>query len=293
MKTLSFLLAILSIVISSQAQQLPQLSQYYLNQYSINPAATGISDNFPLAFTYRKSYAGLKGSPSLQYLTADLEVYKDMGAGVKFFNYQTGPMRKSGMEATYSYHLELKDDMYLSFGLSGVLYQYFLNKSNLITEDQDDPAMLGAESKVILDASFGTYFYGRNFYAGFAMPQLVNRSIDPNNAVVQEKQVRHYYLHGGYSYEANEDMTLEPSLLLKFVEAGVFQADINIRAIYQDMFSLGVAYRTSDAVIVHLGIKYNDLLFAYAIDFTLSDIKAASFGSHEITLMYTLENFLK
>lgn len=293
MKKFILIIPLCLLGIFADAQQLPQVSQYYLNPYSVNPAATGINEMLPLAFTFRKSYAGLQGAPSFQLLSGHMSVYENMGAGLKVYNYQTGPERKTGVDLTYSYHIEFNDETHLSLGLSGVLYQYYLNKSDLSIENPDDPAFLGADSKMVIDANFGTYLYGSNYYVGLAVPQLINRSIDPDNEIVQQRQVRHYYLHAGYDYEANRDLTLSPAMLLKFVEAGIFQADIQLRATYQDMFSLGLAYRTSDAFVVHLGFKYEEFLLGYAIDFVLSDISAASFASHEITLLYSLNNFIR
>ena len=62
------------------------------------------------------------------------------------------------------------------------------------------------------------------------------------------------------------------------------QADITARAYYKDDYWAGLSYRTGDAVILLLGLKYDRFYFAYAYDFTLTDIRSQSYGSHEITL---------
>lgn len=286
------LLALLSD--RTQAQQIPNFSLYNMNHYLLNPAASGTTDRLPVSISYRKIWAGINNSPSVQYLSGNMKVAKDMGVGAKLFNYQAGPLRKTGLEGTYSYHLSLgSGDTKLSFGLSLLLYQFFLNKSELVVEDIDDEVFMGEEQMLVPDAGFGTYLYGNNYYVGISVPQLFQRNIDlKSDAVLQQEQVRHYYLHGGYIFEAGSDFKIEPSVLLKFIEAGIFQADINALATYKDMVSLGVSYRTEEAMSFQLGYKNPDLFIGYAYDLVLSGMQGNTSGSHEILFTYTFDNFL-
>ncbi len=278
-----------------RAQQIPSLSQYTLNHYAINPAATGITEKIPVAFTYRKLWAGIRESPSIQYLSGDMQFAEDMGAGMKIFNYQTGPLRKTGIEGTYSYHIEVSSSgTRLSFGLSALLYQLYLDKSNFTIETPDDPVFLGTDKMIVPDASFGMYLYGEKYFAGISVPQLFNRNVDlKTDRILQQKQVRHYYLQGGYMFDLGTDFKLEPSLLFKFVEAGLFQADINTRLIFRDMLLTGLSYRTSEALVIQLGYQNKDLVTGYSFDLTLNGLNAKTFGSHEIFLMYRFASFVK
>lgn len=286
-----FMLSISNI----SAQQIPPLSQYSLNPYAINPAAIATTDQLQLAFTYRKLWAGIDGSPNIQFLSGNMQIADAMGAGMKIFNYQAGPLRKTGLEATYSYHLALdQNGTKLSFGLSGLLYQVYLNKSEFNIEEPDDEVFLGSDKMMVPDASFGMYLYHENFYVGLAVPQLFNRNVDfKSDGILQQKQVRHYYLHGGYTFELSSDLMLEPSLLFKFVEAGLFQADINTLLTYKETALFGLSLRTSDALIFKLGYKTRDFIIGYSFDLVLNDLRSQTFGSHEILLMYSLNNFIR
>lgn len=276
-------------------QQIPSLTQYYFNHYAINPAATGITEDLPLAFSYRKLWAGIDESPSVQYLSGHMNVAESMGAGVKVFNYTAGPYRKTGVELSYSYHLELNRDLKLAFGLSGLFYQFNLNKSELSFKNPDDNVLITSEDNMIVpDASFGTYLYSDVFYVGISVPQLIERNIDlKSDNILQEKQVRHYYLMGGYNYIVNRDLTLKPSVLLKFIEAGLFQVDVNAILEYKETFIGGISFRSSDAIIVQLGFKYEEILFGYAYDIPIAGMRGSTFGSHEVFVSYTLPNFIK
>jgi len=277
-------------------QQLPLNSQYTLNQYEINPAVAGSDDGLPLGFTFRKLWMGMEGSPSIQTLSAHMEVAEHMGVGLKVFNVSSGPLRRTGGEVTYAYHIPLSGGKQnLSFGLSGLFYQYNLDLSGLNVRDPDDPVLTNSEESMIVpDVSFGTYFYGENYYVGLAVPQLLSRKVDLKSDVeLEQQQVRHYFLHGGYRFDINEQFSLEPSVLMKLIEAGIFQADINVRMTYNKMVSFGLSYRTGDALVVQLGYQSKNFLIGYAYDITLSDVRTASSGSHEIMMIYTFENFLR
>ena len=278
----------------ARAQQIPNFSMYNKNHYLVNPAATGITGKVPISLSYRKIWAGIDKSPSVQYLSGNMLVTEDMGVGARIFNYQAGPLRKTGLEGTYSYHLSLgQGETKLSFGLSLLLYQFHLNKSDLSIENIDDQVFFGNEQMFVPDAGFGVYLYGTDYYVGLSIPQLFQRNIDlKTDKILQQKQVRHYYLHGGYHIETGGDFSVEPSVLLKFVEAGIFQADINAVVTYREMFSLGLSFRTSDAVSFQLGYTTPDLFVGYTYDMLVSSLRTSSFGSHEILFTYSLDNFL-
>jgi type IX secretion system PorP/SprF family membrane protein len=297
-KILPFVVALIGLtgfmIQTSRAQQIPNFSMYNMNHYLLNPAATGTTDRLPVSLSYRKMWAGFDNSPSVQYLSANMLVAKSMGVGARLFNFQAGPLRKTGLEGSYSYHLSLgSGDTKLSFGLSLLLYQFFLDKASLVVEDIDDEVFMGKEQMFVPDAGFGTYLYGNNYYVGISVPQLFQRNIDlKSDIILQQKQVRHYYLHGGYIFEAGSDFKIEPSVLLKFIEAGIFQADINALVTYKDMINFGVSYRTEDALCFQLGYKNPDLFIGYAYDLPLSGMAGNTWGSHEILFTYTFDNFI-
>lgn len=291
-----YIFKILLIIIACQvsAQQLTHQSQYMLNHFELNPAAAGNNEDLNLSFSFRKLWAGFKESPSLQTLTGHMEVYSGMGVGAKIFNYTAGPERKTGFEGAYSYHLSLDNiESKIAFGLSFELYQYFLDKSSLNVEEDGDEVFLGTEKMIVPDGSFGTYLYGNTYYVGISVPQLIQRNIKLKSDILEQKRVRHYFLHGGYTYQINREFIIEPSMLIKLIEIGLFQADINAMVTYQNMVSLGLSYRTSDAIVVMVGYQYEKFRIGYSVDLTLSDIRAHSSGSHEVFISYSFDNFLK
>jgi len=281
----------LALLIEVSGQQLIMFSQYMNNKYAVNPAVAGSMPENPVMLSYRQLWTGIDDAPTCQMLNTHFLVGENIGVGGKISNYSTGPINKLGIEGTYAYHLMVNaNEDRLSFGLSAMLYQYNLDKSALILEDPDDNAILySSESLIVPDATFGLYYYSSNYYAGLSVPQLFNRKVPMmNENYVEQAQVRHYFLHGGYIYDINEKFSVEPSVLLKYIEAGVFQGDINAKMTYNNTAWLGASYRTEDAVCVMAGISKNKIAFGYAFDITLSDIKDHSNGTHEFMLIYRL-----
>jgi hypothetical protein len=73
--------------------------------------------------------------------------------------------------------------------------------------------------------------------------------------------------------------------MLKYVKHIPMQADIMTRVIYKEQVWLGGSFRTKDAISVMAGYTYrNNLSIGYAYDFTQSNLKNYSSGTHELVL---------
>ena len=294
MKKIILILAFITAVYGVQAQQMGSFSQVVENHYLVNPAAAGTDKTMPLFLGYRRMWTGIDAAPSTQFITYSMPFTSEMGMGIKIFNYSTGPISKTGLSATYSYSLDLGNDMKLSFGLSGSLYQFYLDKSKVTLENSNDNTIMYSSEKLIVpDANFGVYFHGKNYFAGIASFQLFNRNVNLMNDNLNNAQVRHYYFHGGYNAEIGSDIQVEPSVLVKFIEAGVSQWDLNVKTLYKEMLWLGLGYRSDfgfapQDMIVSLGVQQGKIRFGYAYDICLSDLSTYSAGTHEIIFIYSL-----
>ena len=105
-----------------------------------------------------------------------------------------------------------------------------------------------------------------------------------NNA---RTELGHYFLTGGIKFiMPNNNWIIEPSALIKSSDMlfKAAQMDLTTRVRYKEDYWAGLSWRTGDAIILMMGLKYDRFIFAYAFDFTLTDIRKQSFGSHEITL---------
>ncbi len=268
-------------------------SQYLFDKYAVNPAVAGTMSYNPISFTYRKLWTGIDDAPKESSFSTHFALTDHVGTGCKIYSFVTGPLARIGIEMTYAYHVPLNSKgLKLSLGLSGMLNQYSINKDKITLEDPNDAVLLKSVNTLIVpDAIFGAYLYDKKFYMGLSSYQLFNRKVDMMNTKLQQRQVRHYFYNIGYIYSINRDVKIEPSVLLKMIEAGVFQYNFDVMCTFNKIFSLGFAYRSEDALIFMFNIgKKNRISFGYSYDVTLSEIKKYSRGSHEIMITYKFKS---
>lgn len=294
MKKIFLPLVLMLFAQATFAQQLSLNSQYMMNRFVLNPAIAGNYNYVPINFNIRKQWDGINGAPVSQSLSAHSYLGSNVGLGGYFFNDVTGPTRRTGMNVSVSYQLKLNSDFSrkLSFGLSGVFFQHFVDKDKLTTNEPDDIAITnGFNNQFCPDANFGVYLSQTNkYYLGFSIQNLleVKKDLFDMNRLVDNPVERTYYANGGYTFKLNDDFVFEPSFLLQFQETTPIQMDFNGRFGYKNKFWLGGSYRMNDAAVVMVGLDFDDFCIGYSYDITMSDIKNYSSGSHEINLTYRI-----
>ena len=283
-------LACLLGAMSTQAQQLPMYSQYMNNELIINPAVSGTMDHSPLQMSFRNQWAGFNGSPTTYVLSYHRKQKENVGLGAVLFNDNTGgAINRTGLALSYAYHIPVSTGK-LSLSLAANISQFTFNSADLSPNDPDPIIDGSSESSFVPDATFGAYYYTDKFFAGFSVPNLIETPININTAVNNTNSlIRHYFLHTGYKLEINDNLDLQPSLMLKSIISTGVQYDVNLRASFKDNMWLGASYRDQDAVVLMYGVNYKNYFVGYSYDITLSDIGNYSNGSHEIFLGYKLD----
>lgn len=273
------------------AQQLPHYSNYMLNNYVMNPAVAGTNPYFEGVSNNRYQWIGITDAPRTYILSVNGPTKSlNVGLGGILFTDIVGPTRRTGCYFSYAYHIKMNEKVKVSLGLSGGLLQFMVDASKITLRDATDQAISnGLQSVLAPDFGLGVYAYSsdKKWYAGASMPQILQNKIDffetANSSL--NKLATHFYLTGGYKYKLNDDFTFEPSALIKFVNPAPVQFDLSLRAIYHEKMWAGFAYRHLDAVSVIVGYTMQqNLTFAYAYDFTTSNIRKYSSGTHEIMI---------
>ena len=285
-KVFVILLTIFLFATLAYGQQLPYHSQYMFDGYLLNPAYAGSKNYVPVNLSMRNQWTGFPDAPQTMTLSAHGKIQDNMAIGGGLFNDQTGPTGRTGLIASYAFHIPLKNSI-ISLGVSGMVFQYVLDKSRLTTLEPDDNAIQGEISKEIVpEATFGIHYFSKNYYFGFAIPQLMEQRIGLGLDENSNSMKRHYFITTGYLFDINNDFDIEPSILFKATAASPVQSDINLKLHYKSFIWLGYSYRTQESLIFMLGITKNNLRFGYAYDATLTNIKNYSSGSHEIFIGY-------
>lgn len=288
MRKLYIYIAMLCGFIAS-AQQLPQYSQYMLNQMAINPAVAG-SEEFPeVRSNNRLQWLGITDAPRTYMLTLHGPfLKKHMGLGMNLYTDIVGPTRRTGLNFSYAYHLQLEKDMFLSMAVSAGILQWGIDGHKLTLHDDGDQQLLTTyQTAMVPDFGTGVHFYKKNkFYLGFSLPQIHQARIKLyDNAYKNSKIVHQYNLNGAYLFEVHDDVKIEPSFLFKYEVPAPPKLDLGVRAIYKDQVWAGGTFRTGDAFSALVGYMYqNYLMIGYSYDFSIGKIKKYAGGTHELML---------
>jgi type IX secretion system PorP/SprF family membrane protein len=174
--------------------------------------------------------------------------------------------------------------------LGATVTQHALDKAALTTYLPNDPTILSAySSSLIPDVNFGLLLHkGNQFSIGISTMSLVQTKVDIYNLgnQVRNKIVRNYFIHGDYTFDVNTNFKIQPSVVFRMIEALPMQFDFNTRFIFQEKYWAGLSFRHKDAIAAMVGLNIYRFRFGYAYDFTLSDMRNFSAGSHEIALTY-------
>ena len=288
--------------IHAGAQQVPLYSQYMMNGFLMNPAIAGSEGYTAINLIAREQWLGLKNAPKTHAISAQTRLLKNsyisrmasvkkrqklgsrsgkVGLGGYVYNDKNGPINRTGMQLSYAYHLRMQQSQ-LSFGLSGMFYQFSIDQTKIRFEEQDMFFELAEKSIFIPDASTGIYYSDPKLFAGLSVSQLFQSAMRfKEKGYAEYKMKRYYFLTAGYDLDVNHFLTIEPSFLLKANENLVWQADVNTKFIFNDEYWAGLSYRTGNSLVFMGGVRVDKYLFGYAFDYTLSSIMKHSYGSHE------------
>lgn len=295
------------------AQQVPMYSQYIINGFLINPSFAGRDGYTTANLTVREQWIGMNGAPSTYAASFQTRLLKTsyiaktpllkrkftrptrgsrIGLGGYVFNVNNGIMRRTGIQLAYAYHIPLgqyggyPNDF--SLGLALTTYQYAVKTGDLVNSYSDDPYLSTYDRSVIIpDFNFGASFTTTKYYVGFAMTNLLRGSLLFDNTSEHKRvELGHYFLTGGIKFPLLRNWIIEPSAFIKSSDMlfNAIQVDLTTRVYYKNDYWMGLSWRTNDAIILMTGLKYDRFYFAYAIDFTLTDIRNQSYGTHELTV---------
>ena len=308
MRKLAFILFLFLIGNLTFGQQLPLFSQYLYNKFLINPAVAGSDGYTSVSLTAREQWVGYAGAPrtfSFSWQTRMLKksfilkqtkvkraVYRPksdgkVGFGGYIFSDKNGLIQRTGFQVAYAYHMWLQKNTQLSFGLAFTGYYYKIDETQINFEDPNEPWMNNNLRRGIFvpDLTFGAYLLNANYSLGFSADQLSEASAKIGGPAYKNFSMsRQYYLFGSYDFSLSSNTIIQPSFLLKMSEQIKPQADIGATYIYNEGFWVGLAYRTSGALIANIGVKFQNIFFGYAYDYTLQEIQSITYGTHEITV---------
>lgn len=287
------MLAMLSVDV--KAQQEPLYTQYMFNTMSVNPAYTGTEDALNAVFLSRLQWTGFEGAPRTYSFAAHTPFTQyDMGIGIALVADKLGPVNNFYLNVNYAYQVMVTDDLKLSMGIKGGIYNYHVGLDGLLLDGSPlDPSFQGqVEKKFQPNLGAGLYLYDDRLYAGISVPKLFQSDISQEQAAEDALAVlkRHYFVMAGYMFDINDEFKIRPSFISKFVDGAPPSTDISAQVLYQEKYWLGATYRIGDALAFMANIQATkELMVGYSYDFSVSNLGSYNSGSHEILISYSYD----
>ncbi len=269
----------------SLGQQDVQFSQYMYNPIEINPAYAGTKEGFIMTGMVRMQWVGVEDAPKTQTFSIHSPIDKNMGLGFTATNDKTGPLNQTMFYWDYSYQIDIGFDSRLSFGLNAGFHIMNLDLLSIDTYNQNDPEQYNLNNRFLPNMGVGLYFYTYNYYVGLSAPRLLEQNFSPTSTG-QSLLVRHYFFMGGYVFDLDEVVKVKPSIVFKYTPNTPISFDFSMN-LYHERWGVGFSYRQEDAVVGLFQLFLNQQLsVGYSYDYTLSDLRHDSSGSHEFMLRY-------
>lgn len=275
---------------TAKAQQYPVFTQYYFNELVINPAYAGSHVQLSLTSTYRNQWVNFPGAPRTFSFSGHSSLYHNrVGVGLLVNNDIIGSYNNQNVYGFYSYKIHFMKGT-LAMGLQGGVNVLRADYSNLTL---DNPGDISFTSSNAFKPNFGAglYYHQKNFFAGFSVPFLLSNGLT-NVGTAEINQIterRYYFLRAGgiFSLRPDDLVKFNPSILIRTQEGQPLSMDLNAAVVFYDAMSVGASWRSGDALISFVDFKLSEKFhFAYSYDWTSSQIKNFSNGSHEFMINY-------
>jgi len=297
MKTLKKIIAVFVFTLVSlniSAQQEPMYTHYMYNTLMVNPGYAGSRDALTVTALDRMQWVDFKGAPSTQTFTMHSPLQdQHIGLGLSVVNDKIGPTNTTSVYADFAYIMEITQKSKLALGLSAGMNIFQANINALDLDQQNDPVfMSNINNHVTPNFGFGAYYSRERFYAGISVPNLLQNSYSVTNeanvSTLIAKEQRHYYFIAGTMLRLTDNLAFKPTTLIKLTSGAPIEIDITPSFVIMKKLTLGVMYRSGDAVGGLVGVDITEQFhigYSYDWSYGLRTFKYNQ-GSHEILLRY-------
>ena len=274
------------------SQQEAMYTQNNFDRLTYNPAYAGSGGWIVTSLKHRSQFIGMEGAPNTQILTfhAPWQV-KSMGFGGKLINDHLGATTNFSMSGVYAYHMGLGKGK-LSVGIEGGFFSQTIDFASLYRIDKIDNAIPPAKSSVFKpDAAFGVQYQTNNYFLGLSIVHLMGGKLNyTEDRDITARLRKHYFFSGGIVKDIGKNLSIQPCFLIKKVAGASMQMDLYVNTIFMEKYTLGIGYRTSDAMTFSVKYHITDAIrVSYSYDYRISSIAKYSSGAHEIMIRYGIK----
>jgi type IX secretion system PorP/SprF family membrane protein len=277
-------------------QQLAHFGLWSESRHFFNPAMAGLNGQTRFIANYRNQWTGIEGRPLNMQIGASTDVpVLGIGMGTFFERENIGNREVSTLGLHINRVLVRTENQYLRLGIRGSWRQFTLDRNAVITPEgipsnpNDDfiNALMEPQSistlGIGLAGGFGSIQYGLSFQQAISISQNVDGNYEPDDEL---------FIHVSYNFEINNSLHLRPRSVF-YTNFSVYQWHLALEAEWNDRFIVGLGYRgwdqIGDSAALIFGLNFAEHVKAkYLYELGVSELARESNGSHEIILIYSL-----
>lgn len=324
MKKYIIYIALTVISCSSLWAQDPNFSQFYNNPVYYNPGMVAIDNGMKIRANYRNLWTPVPGKFNTAVASVESEVISNVGFGVLAYTdvEGEGKLRVSGANLYYSYRLIDQKNLAFQVGVSGGIVNKTVDWNRFTFSDNYDEVYGNIYTSAFIAPEFNNSTFA-DFGTGFALRfnqkrKKSNNTIrmftltiggaahhitKPKDALLGDQArlpiklnfhttanllIGNTIFSPGFMFERQADFqtfTIGGSATIKPFITGFWFRN-------QSFSMMGKNY---DSFIASFGVnipttKANTFRITYSFDMTLSKLRSASIGSHEVTLTLDFEH---
>lgn len=270
------------------SQQTPQYTQFMMNNYGLNPAACGTSNNRVEALVgVRRQWVGFENPPSTNFFNINCYFGRKgsynrswHGIGAYWQGDKMGEIIKTDdFYASYTYLMRTLKTGYLSFGIAAGVRRYatrFL--------PTNDPVLVSNNVWLYPDLIPGIKFWNKKWVFDLSVKQLYKSKVEQGKEVAGSptKLNPHMYFTAAYKWRTPSKLLIVQAIHIKYTGAVLPAFDYTILTYLHKHFALGVSYKHLDAIAGIVQFRFHKLVIGFAYDYTIAPYRIGFANSQEL-----------
>ncbi len=276
-RTLTFVFVLISF--AAIAQFNPLQTQYMNNPMTINPANAGEIGYMSATLSARKQWLGFNGAPETFVFTIHSPV-KNLHHNIGLIAAQDNlaVIHRSEVSLSYAYRI-ITPRVSFAAGIAPGAELFRNNWSEIVTNAQGDAAFSANDQYTRFTIGYGVSMNSEHFFFGIS-----NRTVMGEPGGISDQPIQ---VFTGVRFGDVQKARFTISTLGRVMTKGYHQFDVNANCMLRDRIGFGVGYRHKDAMVAMANVRVNDQCsVGYSYDFSTSNLRSYSSGSHEILLRY-------
>ncbi|ADY52577.1 putative membrane protein [Pseudopedobacter saltans DSM 12145] len=250
------ILLLTTIGSASKAQLNPLKSQYFQNEYLINPAMAGNHGRAEIFSNYSNQWNKIDGAPVIMSFTAAIPLKGNASVGLNVSNDKAGLIRKTQAMGSFSYKVPFSEGHSLRFGVSLSWSQDRLDYGRASQAGMNDIELARYNDKEnYLDGNMGITYRYKGFEGQFSYLSLNEKRYSKISTVDYST----FYSSASYKIDFDETFGVKPLIAYRGIKNYKNQWDVAAEW-KADMMRFYTMYHSNSSFTGGMGYLYQNKL---------------------------------